>query len=189
MPDSRIVEIKGVGPVLFEKSRRAKHVNISIQSSTFVRVAVPFRVPFSRAEEFVHTRINWLKKHLNKLKQYEKENKAITTAPFEIDNKDARLKLTGRLDYLSKKHGFSYNRVSIRNQRTRWGSCSHNNNISLNIRLLSLPEELVDYVILHELVHIRIKNHSRDFWTELDRYVANSKKVAAKLREYRFSLL
>jgi len=97
--------------------------------------------------------------------------------------------LTGRLKYLAKKHRFTYNRVSIRNQRTRWGSCSSKNNINLNIKLAKLPAELIDYVILHEFVHTRVKDHSNDFWAELNRLVVDEKRMASRLREYGVGLL
>jgi len=89
-----------------------------------------------------------------------------------------------RLNNLTKKNGFTYNRVFIRNQKTRWGSCSSKNNINLNVKLIRLPDELIDYVILHELVHTGIKNHSKAFWTELDRLVGNAKKMQSRLKEY-----
>ena len=86
--------------------------------------------------------------------------------------------LADRLYHLAKEHGFTCNNVSIREQRTRWGSCSHKNNISLNLKLVLLPKELIDYVMLHELVHTRIHNHSKKFWAELDRYTGNGKVMA-----------
>lgn len=70
----------------------------------------------------------------------------------------------------------------MREQRTRWGSCSGKNNISLNVKLVLLPEELIDYVILHELVHTRIHNHGKKFWDELDIYTGNAKAVAKRLK-------
>ena len=96
--------------------------------------------------------------------------------------------MTSRLNRLAKEHGFTFNRVSIRSQKTRWGSCSRNNNISLNIKLVLLSEAMVDYVILHELVHTRIYNHSKEFWLELDKYVGNSKATASRLRRYGLGL-
>jgi predicted metal-dependent hydrolase len=188
MPDSKIIEIKGVGSVLFEKSRRARHVSISVRPLKGVRVAVPHRVSFGSAEEFVYMKLDWIIKHLQRMMQYEKMRGDTPVTTSEIDKKEASRKLTLRLDYLARKFGFSFNRVFIRNQRTRWGSCSHNNNISLNIKLLRLPEELMDYVILHELTHTRIKNHSREFWTELDKHIPDSKKIASRLRKYRLEL-
>jgi predicted metal-dependent hydrolase len=91
--------------------------------------------------------------------------------------------------HLAKQHEFTYNMVSIRNQRTRWGSCSCKGNISLNIKLVALPPELFDYVILHELVHTRIHNHSKKFWKELDKYIENGKAKAAGLIEYGLGIL
>ena len=92
--------------------------------------------------------------------------------------------LTDRLRFLAARHKFDYKKITIRNQKTRWGSCSHRNTISLNLKLVILPEELQDYVMMHELVHTRIHNHSHHFWEELDRYVGNGKRLAANLRDY-----
>jgi hypothetical protein len=106
-----------------------------------------------------------------------------------IDKVMAKKKLTSRLKQLAVQHSFTCNRVTIRNQNTRWGSCSHNNNISLNMKLVLLPEELMDYVILHELVHSRIHDHSKRFWGELDKHVGNGKLMAKRLRKYGLGLL
>jgi len=184
MADSNTVEIDGVGPVLFKRSRRAKHVNISVKPFVGVRVAVPDGLSFKKAEEFVNTKTDWIQRHLYRMKQYEEENKIISDASVDIEMTKAKRKLTRRLRHLAKKHGFTYNRVFIRNQKTRWGSCSHKNNISLNMKLVKLPDELMDYVILHELAHTRVKDHSNDFWAELNRLVGNGKGMALKLREY-----
>ncbi|MFC1990575.1 M48 family metallopeptidase [Chloroflexota bacterium] len=79
--------------------------------------------------------------------------------------------------------------MSIRNQKTRWGSCSHKNNINLNMKLVLLPDELVDYVILHELVHTRIHNHSKRFWVELDKYVGDGKLMTSRIKKTGMGLL
>jgi len=102
----------------------------------------------------------------------------------EIYRAFARKKLTRRLNELSSLYGFTYNLVFIRNQKTRWGSCSAKNNINLNINLLSLPSDLSDYVILHELVLTREKNHSKVFWAELNKLVGDAGKLKSRLREY-----
>ncbi len=184
MADSNTVEIDGVGPVLFKRSRRAKHVNISVKPFKGVRVAVPDGLPFKKAEEFVNAKMDWIQRHLYRMKQYEEENKIISDASVDIDRTTAKRKLIRRLKYLAGKHGLTYNRVFIRNQKTRWGSCSHKNNISLNMKLVKLPDELMDYVILHELVHTRVKDHSNSFWAELNRLVGNGKGMALRLRGY-----
>ncbi len=189
MANSDTVEIDGVGPVLFERSKRAKHVNISVKPFVGVRVAVPDGLSFKKAEEFVHARTDWIKKHLSKMRQYEEERKIASNASVNIDRTKAKRKLIRRLKYLAGKHGLTYNRVCIRNQKTRWGSCSHKNNISLNMKLVKLPDELMDYVILHELVHTRVKDHSNGFWAELDKLGGNGKGMASRLREHGVGLL
>jgi len=189
MASSTTIQIDGVGPVLFERSHRARCLNISVKPFTGVRVAVPDGLSFKKAEDFVHTRTDWINKHLARMKQFEREHEANSVTALDIDRAQAKRKLSRRLKYLAEKHGFTYNRVFIRNQRTRWGSCSQKNNISLNMKLVRLPGELMDYVILHELTHTRYKNHSNDFWAELDRIVGNGKGMDARLKEYGLGLL
>ena len=181
MMKSYTVDINGIGPVLFEQSKRAKHVIISIKISK-VRVAVPMRTSFNKALDFVYNKREWVQRNLEKSRQNEEQNKVYTDAFLAINKASAKKRLIDRLSCIAKKHGLTYNNVSIREQRTRWGSCSNKNNISLNVKLVLLPEELVDYVILHELVHTRIRNHSQKFWAELDRYTGNAKFMAKRLR-------
>jgi predicted metal-dependent hydrolase len=184
MTNSRTTNIDGVGPVLFEHSRRAKHVSISVKPFKGVRVAVPIDVSFRKAEEFVHAKARWIKRHLVKMKYYENQRETIWDNFTDIDRAKAKIELTRRLKHLAEKHGFTFSKVSIRNQRTRWGSCSHKNNISLNMKLVRLPDDLVDYVIIHELVHTRKKNHGKGFWAMLDKCVGNGKDFASRLRKY-----
>jgi len=189
MVHSSTVEISGVGQVLFERSKKAKHLNISVKPFAGVRVAVPNGLSFQKAEGFVYTKKSWIQKHLVRMKQYEENNDTNSAISNDIDRAKAKRKLTRRLRYLADKHGFTYNRVFIRNQKTRWGSCSSKNNISLNMKIVRLSEELMDYVILHELVHTRVKDHSHAFWAELNRLVGNGKSMASSLREYGARLL
>lgn len=177
-----ITGIKGVGPVLFERSQRAKHLNISIKPFKGVRVAVPFGLSFKKAEKLVQSKIEWIKRHQEKIKQTELEHENILKNSSKINRAEAKEKLISRLNKLTEKNGFIYNNVYIRNQKTIWGSCSSKNNINLNVKLIRLPDDLIDYVILHELVHTRIKNHSRDFWAELDMLIGNAKKFQARLK-------
>lgn len=177
MTNSYIINIDGIGPVLFEKSRRAKRVIISVRISKGTRVAVPTRTSFKKALEFVYLKKEWIQRQSVKIEQNDNRKKAFTNRFLAIDKTDARKRLTDRLYHLAKEHEFTCNNVSIREQRTRWGSCSHKNNISLNLKLVLLPKELIDYVMLHELIHTRIHNHSQKFWAELDRYTGNGRVV------------
>jgi predicted metal-dependent hydrolase len=178
---SRTVRVDGIGPVLLERSARASRIVISVRP-TGVRVAVPSRIPFQQALEFVSLKKAWVRRHLDKIEYEESRRRALAESFVRIDRPAAARKLKARLGYLAGQHGFAYNRIIIRDQKTRWGSCSHANNISLNIKLVMLPPELLDYVLLHELIHTRIHDHSPRFWAELDRYVGNARALASRVR-------
>ena len=184
-----ITEIKGVGPVLFERSRRAKRLNISIRTSKGVRVAIPRGLSFKSARDFVYSKTDWIRKHLDRLVEERQRHEFLSTELPFVDREEAKKRLIIQVAELAKEHGFSYNRVFIRNQRTRWGSCSAKNNINLNIKLASLPQDLADYVILHELVHTRIKNHSKTFWEALGRLMKDPKAADRRLKAYRLALI
>ncbi len=188
MPQLR--EISGVGPVLFERSRRAKRVSITIAPVEGVRVAVPYNISFSEAEEFVAQKRSWIARGLSKFKEIE-EKRGPRLLPFEVVEKAfAKSLLTKRLAELATDHGFSYNRVTVRNQRSMWGSCSARNNISLNMKLTRLTPELIDYVILHELLHTRVKNHQKVFWSELNTQTGGRAKALDKqLKDHHLELL
>lgn len=95
---------------------------------------------------------------------------------------EAKNYLIQRLEFLAKKHDFKYNRISLRNQKTRFGSCSYQNNISLNINLMNYDFDIIDYVLIHELCHTKIKNHSREFWLEVQKYCPDYKILRKKLK-------
>ena len=184
-----LFRIESIGEILFERSKRAKRINISVRPFKGVRVAVPYRISFEKAIEFAGTKRGWIKKNLNKMRQMEQDHKILSIKFSDINRHEARKILVKRLDELAKAHGFTYNRVFIRNQKTRWGSCSSKNNISLNIKLVRLPEKLTDYVIIHELVHTRIKSHNKKFYAELKQIITDRKSLDHELKTYGAGLL
>ena len=181
--NSAIVEIPSVGPVTIVKSNRAKHLRITVKPDQTVRLTVPGRESADRAMRFLNSKIPWIIKHQHRLSKLEIAPTNLRQPKINVP--EAIDTLISQLEELARIHKFQYARASIRNQKTKWGSCSAKNNISLNINLVRLPDQLRDYVILHELVHTRIKNHSKKFWAELDKYVAGSAKdLSKKLRKY-----
>ena len=92
--------------------------------------------------------------------------------------------LPKRLDLLSKKLGLTYNKVTIKRQKTRWGSCSIRRNINLNRNLMLMPGDVVDYILHHELVHLKVLNHSSKFWSELEEAFPSYKNSVKQLRKF-----
>ena len=178
--NSQTIQIMDIGYVFFEYSKRAKHINISVKPPAAIRVAIPKGISFERAKIFTQTKEVWIKRTLNKAQQH--LNSSIKLNPVEKNN--AKIYLLRRLEEIAQEHGFLYNKATVRNQKTRWGSCSGKNNLSLNIQLINLPHELIDYVIFHELVHTKVKNHSPVFWKKLDEFVGNAKSLNKELKQY-----
>ena len=179
-----LVEHPEVGTIKYIGNNRAKRIIISVKPE-FVRVVIPKRQSFKSAQRFVESRLEWIKKNKTKIRLQTQKKRELP----EIDKKIARKVLCRRIGELAQLHNFVYNRVSIRKQKTRWGSCSSKDNINLNMNLLHLPSELMDYVLLHELVHTKVKNHSNDFWNELETVVPNARIIDRKLKDYQFCLI
>ena len=98
---------------------------------------------------------------------------------------EAKKLLAPKINELAQKHGFQINKITIRNNKRNWGSCSSKNNISLNLQMMKLPDELIEYILLHELVHTRIKNHGPQFWTKLDELTNfRARELSKKVRTY-----
>jgi len=178
-----LVEHPEVGTIKYIGNNRAKRIIVSIKPE-YVRVVIPKRQSFKNAQKFVESRLDWIRKNKQSMTlQLKKKNELP-----EINREIARKILCRRIGELAQLHNFVYNRVSIRKQKTRWGSCSSKNNINLNMNLLHLPSELMDYVLLHELVHTRVKDHSKDFWNELNTVVPNARQIDKKLKDYQYCL-
>ena len=180
--------ISNLLPITYTKSPRAKRLSIKIEPFKPVRVTIPKRTSYKTAKQFLQSNIEWVKKTISKMDKFEQEQKIAQLQLSPINRNHAKIILTTRLNYLSQKYKLSYNRVFIRNQKTRWGSCSPKNNINLNMNLIRLPQELIDYVILHELVHTVINSHSKRFWNKLDKYVGNAKIVDKRLGSYNLGM-
>jgi predicted metal-dependent hydrolase len=184
--ESRRYVIPDIGSVPFTRSPRARHISVRIDVRKGVTVTVPPRASFEEAKEFMLSRVPWAKTHLARI--MELRANLSQEEPPAVDRKKAKSILTSRIEQLAQEHGFRYNRLFIKNQRTLWGSCSTMNNINLNASLVRLPQELQDYVILHELVHTKIKNHGDGFWERLGQILPRAKALRRRLRQYKLGL-
>lgn len=162
-------------PISYTHSTRAKHLRITIKPTQTITVTIPKNTTKQQAQQFLQSKTSWIQRQLQKLDQQEKLRQSLPDLPT-IDLEKAQNELLCRLEYFSDKYNLPYNRAAFRCQKTKWGSCSSKNNINLNINIAYLPNELQDYILLHELCHIRHKNHSKKFWAELDKYVGGKSK-------------
>ena len=170
-------------------SRRARNLRITMRPFKGIRVSVPLGIPLDSAVKFVNSKQEWILQKSAEIEKYENQIRSSQCEAEPIDVETACRNLYQRLSELAAQYNFEFNRITFRNQKTRWGSCSAKNNLNLNIRLFKLPPELQDYVILHELVHTKVKNHSLLFWQELEKILPEARKYNKELKEYKILAL
>jgi len=177
-----VVSVPGVASgVVFVRQRRARHYILRLRHDGVVRVTVPWGGSRTEAERFLRERRAWIdrERHRRELAR------DAVRLPAEVEahlRRAAARELPARLGELARAHGFAVAAVSVRNQRTRWGSCSRSGRISLNWRLVQMPPDVRDYVLLHELTHLRHPNHSPRFWRELARLCPHHAEARRFLR-------
>jgi hypothetical protein len=180
-----LVSVPGVpAPVAFIRRKGARHYILRVRADGVVRVTVPWRGSRAEADEFLRTRREWVVQELHR-QEMARDGARL---PHDVESalrRQAARELPQRLAELARLHGFTVMAVSIRNQRTRWGSCSPTGRISLNWRLVQVPPDVRDYVLLHELTHLRHLNHSARFWRELARVCPGHAEARRWLRASR----
>ena len=191
----KTVQVPGIGEVLLVKRRGATRLRISVSPRRGVVVSMPWLLPYAVAEKFLLSKRQWVAAVLER--QAVQQQKAVQggktasvpSDPVELETmrEAARAALVSKLRETAARHGFGFKgRVAIKNNVTNWGSCSSKGNINLNMRLVLLPERLQDYVILHELCHLRHQNHGPQFHALLDSLLGGrEKELQRELHEWK----
>ncbi len=175
----------GAIPCEIVRSSR-KTVAIQITGEGCLLIRIPRRTSPETAMRFVYEHREWILTHYTKVIERQKNRKIYNADEIRIFTEKLRPVLRHRVDLYASHMGVSYGRITIRNQKTRWGSCSMAGNLNFNWRLALLPIELMDYVIVHELAHRIEMNHSPKFWAEVEKILPDWKKRRARLKEQLF---
>lgn len=155
-------------------SKRAKRMRLAVYCDGNFVVTIPFGFNETLIERFIRIKANWV---INKIDYFKKLPKKLAPAndySAYIENKDAALKIAkDRVKYFNNFYKFRYNKIAIKRQKTRWGSCSKRGNLNFNYKIALLPPELVDYLVVHELCHLKEFNHSNKFWALVAKTIPN----------------
>lgn len=135
-----------------------------IKADGGIVVTAPKRISLKAIERFVAAKSEWLAAALEKYRAVPARPKRDTGQEYKLYKKQAEKLIKERLEHFNASYGFRWQRISVRNQKTRWGSCSKKGNLNFSYRLALLPEKLSDYIIVHELCHLKELNHSPRFW-------------------------
>lgn len=170
----KILQDPEIGEVTFKKSVRSRSISIRVHPVKGVTVSVPYIVPFAVARIFFEARRGWILETMAKQKERYKDVKVASPDEVEALRSQAKRELPPRLAEFAERYGFTYNRVTIKHNATNWGSCSGRGNINLNLNIVRLPKVLQDYVLLHELCHLRHQDHGQGFHLLLEHVLTDN---------------
>ena len=165
-----------------------KTVAIQVNSDLSVTVRAPYGVTEKYIEEFLNKNEAWISKRMNEIKVKKKSIESKNVENVTLDKikilADQALKIIPtRVEYFARIIGVTYGNITIRNQKTRWGSCSSKGNLNFNCLLMLAPPKVLDYVVVHELCHRKQMNHSKAFWTEVEKVFPDYKESIKWLKE------
>lgn len=165
-----------------------KTISIRINPDLTVTVRAPRRASNKYIETVLKEKEPWIQKHINEMRKRQAIQESQKVEPLSHEEihslaDDALKLIPERVAYFSKLMNVTYGRITIRNQKTRWGSCSNKGNLNFNCLLMLAPPEVLDYVVVHELCHRKEMNHSKAFWMEVAKIIPDYKTHEKWLKE------
>ncbi|HOW60715.1 MAG TPA: M48 family metallopeptidase [Candidatus Moranbacteria bacterium] len=166
------------------RHRKAIRLKIAISCDGNCTVTLPWRLGLWNADDFIRQNSKWILEKTEKIKKISNNNLL-----FQQNRKEylklkeyARDFVIKKIEKLNEVYKFEYKKIIIRNQKTRWGSCSSKGNLNFNYKIIFLPEECVNYIIVHELCHLREFNHSEKFWNLVMHNIPEYKKIKKQIK-------
>ena len=191
MPKEELVKIAGLSVLLVRSSRKTLAVQIRADGTVIARA--PLRMPEDRILCFLSEKASWIRMQQGKMQEREKMRQQACIHLDAAQEKELRERaksvLAQRTAYFARQVGVTYGRITVRDQKTRWGSCSQTGNLNFNFRLILAPSEVLDYVVVHELCHRRQMNHSAQFWQEVAQVLPDYRERKAWLTENGWRLM
>lgn len=167
-----------------QKYKKSKRLAISVAEDGKVRMSMPYWCTYRQAKIFLDKKQQWIVRHFENTKNRGARS-ILSLGTYEdyLENKEiARNFVQQRVDHFNKFYCLDIERISIKNQKTRWGSCSSRNNLNYNYRIIFLTPEQSDYLIVHELCHLQHLNHSKKFWQCVGQTIPDYKRISKTLK-------
>lgn len=176
-------------PYSVRLSRRARRMRIAVYCDSSVVLTLPFGFKELAAEKFIKQKLHWIVKSLNYFRPFRNRVVIKSGRREYIKYRVAALELAkAKVFQWNKFYNFVHNRINIKNQTTRWGSCSKKGSLNFNYKIVHLPEALVDYLVVHELCHLKEFNHSRSFWHLVGQTMPDYKNLRQELKSFAIGL-
>lgn len=184
MSKQKPITLKGVtAQCVLVSHPRAKRLRVTVLSTGLVRLTKPKYISDAQAIIFAEENAGWIMERYKKIRDN-------IVSPEEAERhykkykEEARKLIASKASHWNRFYGFEYGDIRIKKPRTMWGSCSSKGNLNFNYRLIFLPEELIDYIVVHELCHLKEMNHSKKFWDLVAKTMPNHRELRRRLKEY-----
>ena len=183
-----------MGTKITVRRSRRKTISIEIRPDLGVVLRAPLRMTKREIEAFLREHEDWIRTHLEKMRQRQKEAAVrpedhLTEAQLRNLAEQALLVIPKKAARYAAELGVTYGRITIRNQKTRWGSCSAKGNLNFNCLLMLTPDEVINYVVVHELCHRREMNHSKAFWQLVESVIPDYKIQKKWLKDHGMAIM
>ena len=158
---------------------------MSIYCDGTCQITVPRKISFDKAKEFIFENAQWILEKLEIMKKISDNPLFLNSSQEEYlkYRKEAFELAQEKVNHFNQFYNFSYNKISIKKQKTRWGSCSRKGNLNFNYRILLIPEKFANYIIVHELCHLREFNHSGKFWELVEKSIPGYREIVREMRK------
>ena len=166
------------------ESARARCLRITVYPGGELTATLPYGFSLGQLENFLRQKADWILRKIN-LARKRKPNILLPKSSrrdYLKSKEQARELARMKLEEFNEYYNFRYSRISVRNQKSRWGSCSRKRNLNFNYRIVHLPEKYLDYIIVHELCHLKEFNHSKQFWDLVGQTIPDCKKIKKEFR-------
>jgi len=162
------------------RSRRAKNIKLKITSDQKVILTMPWWTPQKIGLKFLQSKQDWVRKKLKEIKTNQEKNghwNKLSRKDYLKHKEEARALVEKKLKYLNSFYDFQFNRISIKDTKSRWGSCSSQGNLNFNYKIIFLKPKEIDYILVHELCHLKEMNHSSYFWKLVSQTIPDYKEI------------
>ena len=171
---------------ILKRSARSRHVRVSVRAGGRITVSAPRYASGIFIKSFLLRHNDWLRKKVQYFKKFPEEKFSLAQEKklFTLHKAWARVIAGAKVDRWNRHFNFPFNKISIRNSRSRWGSCSSKGTLCFNYKIAFLPERLADYLVVHELCHLKERNHGKGFWSMVAKAVPDYIKCRRELRDF-----
>jgi len=165
-------------------SKRAKRMRLAVYCDGSCVVTTPRALPQTMIEKFLIKKSQWVLDKIDYFRSSKTNTWKVNDKEDFLRYKDQALVLAEkRVAYFNKTYNYAWNKITIKNQKTRWGSCSKKGNLNFNYKIVLLPQKMADYIIVHELCHLGQFNHSQKFWNLVARAMPDYLEIRNELKK------